>query len=535
MVIKKLNSMFHKHSRWIFGIFAAVIIIAFMDFLTPGSGGCAFDRGPEAQSVGSAFGKNVTYGDLIDLEHDLQIFESLTGYRSQREPKVLFYYYCILKRAEQLNFTIADKEVAKVVRLLPIFVENGKFSQKKYDEYLKNNQVSSADLVNSIRKALIIEQLPMAFANNVTVTDQEVESLYKSNFPRVGIRAFKVKAADFAKLVKVDDAALKNFMAANKANYVIPGKFDALAVELASAPYKAAAEKIITDDFTAKLIKERNLNGVDVKTLRPMLVEQKAGELAAVKMNSFYREILNAMDAAKDNKAKKEIFRDLAAKNKFTIIESKDVTFDASGIDKINSAELIAELRSMPLADSITPVTRPRKSANGVAVAFLVKRSAPRQMTFDEAKKQLTDDYTKAESLKLAALKAKELWSGIMKQAPAKRSAAFGKLGKSETITFSMISAPEKNPEHMAIIAAAAPSLRTMKTGDISGVINTADGALLVEMVKRMPAFMEDFPKHRDMLRQQLEQSKLQQLQMEFISFIDRNSRCTIEDNRQGN
>ena len=235
------------------------------------------------------------------------------------------------------------------------------------------------------------------------------------------------------------------------------------------------------------------------------------------------------------NKAKKEIFRDLAAKNKFTIIESKDVTFDASGIDKINSAELIAELRSMPLADSITPVTRPRKSANGVAVAFLVKRSAPRQMTFDEAKKQLTDDYTKAESLKLAALKAKELWSGIMKQAPAKRSAAFGKLGKTETITFSMISAPEKNPEHMAIVAAAAPSLRTMKTGDISGVINTADGALLVEMVKRMPAFMEDFPKHRDMLRQQLEQSKLQQLQMEFISFIDRNSRCTIEDNRQGN
>ena len=66
MVIKKLNSMFHKHSRWLFGIFAAIIIIAFMDFLTPGRGGCAFSGGPENQKVGTAFGKKVTYGDLLE-------------------------------------------------------------------------------------------------------------------------------------------------------------------------------------------------------------------------------------------------------------------------------------------------------------------------------------------------------------------------------------------------------------------------------------------------------------------------------------
>ena len=370
MIIKKLNSMFHKHSRWIFGIFAAVIIIAFMDFLTPGQGGCAFSGGPESQSVGTAFGKKVTYGDLIDLENELQIFESVIGNRSQREPKVLFYYYCVLKRAEQLNFTIGDKEIAKIVRILPVFVENGKFSQQKYADFLKKNQIAEADLVESIRKALIIEQLPMAMTNSVTVTEQEIENLYRSNFPRVGIRAYKVKAADFAKLVKVDDAELNKFMAANKANYVIPGKIDALGVELPAAPFKAAAEKVITNDFTEKFIKERNLTGADVKTIRPLLVDQKANELASVRMNSFYREVLNAMDAAKDAAAKKEIFRNIAAKNKFTVIEGKDVTFDASGIDKINSAELIAELRSMPLSDSVTPITRPRKSANGHEYIF---------------------------------------------------------------------------------------------------------------------------------------------------------------------
>ena len=86
----------------------------------------------------------------------------------------------------------------------------------------------------------------------------------------------------------------------------------------------------------------------------------------------------------------------------------------------------------------------------------------------------------------------------------------------------------------MAIVAAASPFMRTMKTGDISGVINTADGALLVEMFKRAPALMDDFPKHKDMIKQQLMTEKTRQLQMEFMSYIYRNCQCTIED-RQGN
>ena len=56
MIIKKLNSMFHKHSRWLFGIFAVIIIIAFMDFLTPGAGGCN-SNDPSDLQIGSINGE----------------------------------------------------------------------------------------------------------------------------------------------------------------------------------------------------------------------------------------------------------------------------------------------------------------------------------------------------------------------------------------------------------------------------------------------------------------------------------------------
>ncbi len=530
MVIKKLNSMFHKHSRWLFGIFAAVIIIAFMDFLTPGRGGCAFSGGPENQKVGTAFGKKVTYGELLDLDRDFQVFESLTGNRFQREVRTLFYFHCVLKRAEQLGFTYADKDIAAFVRVFPQFSENGKFSQAKYNEYLKNNQLSSSDLVNAIRNCMIVQGLPGALSRDVTVTDQEVEAIYKSNFPRVAIRAFQVKGDEFAKLVKIDDAMLKKYMSEHKADYVVPGKLDALVVELPSAPYKAAAEKSVTDKFVEDFIKERGFTGADVKTIRPILVEQKAGELAAARMNAFYRAVVTAMDEAKEPAKRAGIFRNIAADNKLTVIEAKNVLFQSQKIDQIESPELIAELRSMPLSDTISPLTRPRRSANGVVVAFLQNRIMPRAMTFEEAKAKLTADFRKAESVKLARIRAKELWSSVVKNAPAKRSAAFGKLGKMETITYSMISAPKDNPTHMEIVRLASPHLRVMKTGDISPVIDSPDGALLVEMVKRMPAVMDKFAENKEAIRREVMENKSQQLQSEFMIFLDRNCRYELED-----
>lgn len=526
MVIKKLNTLFHKHSRWLFGIFAAVIIIAFMDFLTPGRGGCTFSGAPESQTAGTAFGKKVTFGDLMDIDRDIQIFESVIGGRSQREPKTLFYFYCVAERARQLGYTISDKQVAEFVKILPQFMgENGKFSQVKYDEFLKKQHITSAELVSALRKCMVIQQLPMFIAGNVSVSDNEIETVYRSNFPRIAINAFKVKGADFVKLVKIDDAALKKYMDANKQNYIIPGHMEVMAFELASAPFKGEAEKMVTADYVKKFIADNKITNGKPEVIRPLLVEQMAGDLAASRMNGFYRELLAAMDNAKNDADRAKIFREFAAQKKFTLVESKNVLFNGAGVGNIQSTELVKELR-----DSINPLSRPRRSNGGVAVAFMTKRVPTRPMTFAEAKVQLAKDYGAAEGVKLARIKAKELYSSIMKQSPAKRRDAFRKLGKMERITYSMLSAPENRPEHMAIISASLPALRTMKTGDISNVINCEDGALLVEMIQRVSAEMSSFAKHKENIRREIMESKSQQLTMEFMNFIERNCRYEAED-----
>ena len=73
MVISKMNNVLVKHSRILFGLFTAVIIISFVWFFTPGaSGNILFGTNPMSPNavVGSVFEKDITRGELMDMVRD---------------------------------------------------------------------------------------------------------------------------------------------------------------------------------------------------------------------------------------------------------------------------------------------------------------------------------------------------------------------------------------------------------------------------------------------------------------------------------
>ena len=114
MVIRKLNSFFHKHSRILFGAFTVLIIIAFTDFLTPGRiGGCSADG---AQTAGTAFGKKVSYNELSKFSRNISVAQLLAGRRvNLPDVEYLFSYYCVFMHAEQLGLGAGADEIAKVI------------------------------------------------------------------------------------------------------------------------------------------------------------------------------------------------------------------------------------------------------------------------------------------------------------------------------------------------------------------------------------------------------------------------------------
>ncbi|MCK4982086.1 MAG: hypothetical protein KAS17_04130, partial [Victivallaceae bacterium] len=67
MVIRKLNSVFARHGRIIFGVITVIIIISFMGFMQPGSSfSSLFSRWGKKNVYGEVFGETVSRNDIIE-------------------------------------------------------------------------------------------------------------------------------------------------------------------------------------------------------------------------------------------------------------------------------------------------------------------------------------------------------------------------------------------------------------------------------------------------------------------------------------
>mgnify|MGYP003308999073 CR=1 FL=1 len=93
-MIRSINRFFSKNSRWLFGIFTVIIIVAFMDFLSPGTfGGCAMSSNNE---VGTVFGEKVTYSDLRSVMTDMEIIMTEEDFREEAVSTVDFIWMMLI-------------------------------------------------------------------------------------------------------------------------------------------------------------------------------------------------------------------------------------------------------------------------------------------------------------------------------------------------------------------------------------------------------------------------------------------------------
>ena len=227
MIIKKLNTVFHKHSRVLFGAFTLIIIVSFMGFLTPGQFGC--DRGGAAMSVGKVYGKDVSI-------EELQNFARKNSVLMQREmdTRQLLFLYAMDVRAGQLGLAVSDDEVSK--KIGSIFIgPDGKFDGKMYRErleYAKKQGFTEDDFAEAIRlEAYLLSQ--------VVVTPAEAERVYrdfntKYDFATASFTAKSVKAPTEAELLKALEADRDRFRRVRIAEFAVKGGDDKAALKKAS-------------------------------------------------------------------------------------------------------------------------------------------------------------------------------------------------------------------------------------------------------------------------------------------------------------
>ncbi len=423
MVIKKMNSVFHKHSRWLFGAFTVIIIVSFLGFLTPGNFGIGGFGSARDMEVGSVYGKKITYDDLMKQ------MRALACIGLNADEKMAFEFLAIQGKAEQIGVVVTDAEMMELLRAQ--FQTNGKYDPAKYREFVESRRksgFSEEEIFDGFRIVELQQKLGKAIRDSIIVTDSEMQKAYRELNTRFSGKAYTLKPQESKEAIPTED--VKKFFDAHAANYNIDGSISALVIEFPYAAYTEAAKKAEKD---------------------PAKVAGKAKELAKNAAEKFSDDVY---DSLKTLPVKEQLaaFQKMVAAQKLTV-KARKFNFNAGNAGNLSQTDYALLKSAEPVEISL-----PAMEEKAAVIGFVTDRVAPRPAKFEEVAKQVFKDCKQMRTLLATEAKAKELAENYAKcKDDAARTAFLKQIPVAKSVDFSSTAMENfKNQSTLGFFGAAA-------------------------------------------------------------------------------
>jgi len=222
-----------KYLSWVlWGVILVFILFVFVDF----GGGVP---GPVQQTASAAQvgGDEISYGEFQrayrqtedayreayggqftpelarQLQLPLQVLETLVQQR------------ILLAEADRMGLTVSDAALQKELLKIPIFLdEQGNFvGTERYRQLVRSVGYASPEgLEESIRTQMLLDKLNQVMADNVIVSDSDVERAYREQAERARIRYVKLPISDFREEVELTAEEVETFFTENIEEFRLP-------------------------------------------------------------------------------------------------------------------------------------------------------------------------------------------------------------------------------------------------------------------------------------------------------------------------
>ncbi|MDD3885722.1 MAG: SurA N-terminal domain-containing protein [Victivallaceae bacterium] len=514
MVIKKLNSMFHRHGRWLFAVITVVIIISFLGFLTPGQFGMDGMFSWGGRAVGVAYGKKVTDKELRSEMTDMSVFRYFyIGQGEEIKPEEAFWSVCLNRAAALHELTVSDKEVADLIAASPALQTDYKFDIARYKDMLGRASshfgIAAADVERAYRKELLKIKLRQDFLSGSAVTDHELEQMYRRINAAHKVAALSFAGDDFKAKVDPTEAELKAFFSGNRAAYSIEAKASGLLFVFPFDNYTAAATAEATPAAAKELYtKSPQLFAVDGKTpayekiagkVREKLIELKSADMARIAAYDFSEKAYNAL-LGQPAANRLSVMNSLAAEYKIKPLVINSVSETSEKVAGVTLPRMAALLCRAAVGNN--PVTDIVSGARGAYIGVGISGSPAHNAEFPEVADRVKVDFAAnaaTTAARNAATKAADALSKLA-DGPARLKAMSKLGGKLTEFEFSGEKLPPAGMERAAYAAT------TLREGENSAMMPTSDGAVVTLLEKRTPPDMSGFKakasRYENLLRQ---------------------------------
>lgn len=144
----------------------------------------------------------------------------------------------ILQEADKLGIVVTDEEIQNEIKEIPLFQENGHFSQTNYMNYIRHYANNSPAFFESMqREELLVQKFRNLFDNTALVTDDEVKAwfIWEKKTAQIDYVLFEANSKEE---VKPTDDELQSYYDGHKDQYMSQPQAKVSAIRFNPDDYK---------------------------------------------------------------------------------------------------------------------------------------------------------------------------------------------------------------------------------------------------------------------------------------------------------
>jgi len=269
----------------------------------------------------------------------------------------------LMNLANRFGIIISEKELADKLAEVPAFQTDGHFDKRVYETYLKNRRLKAKTFEKTIHDELLVQKLFSLLDSKSLPFEEEVLSSALSISDKI---AYKVLTPDDVK-VDIDEAKIKKFWEAHKSDYMTAKKYrlDIL--------WTDSKDTNVTDQELNDFYRQNSFNYIDDSGRQLTLDEARDAVMTDLKMK----------------KSKKHAQKQYIAYKKGKLNKSE------TRIVLLNDPSLSPEVWKEVLSHDAGTILKPKPVKSRYATIKIDAVIEPKEMNFEDARKQVISGYTK--------------------------------------------------------------------------------------------------------------------------------------------
>lgn len=148
----------------------------------------------------------------------------------------------LLQEAEKRSIGVSEDDVKNAIVQTPMFQQDGRFSQARYERLLNYYGVTAAEFQQDKERELVLKALEAIVTGSVKVSEQELQDLYRMQREKVKISYVCLEPGSVKETAAVSQDEIKKYYDEHREEFRQPEKAKAAYIVFDPARYEKTAE-----------------------------------------------------------------------------------------------------------------------------------------------------------------------------------------------------------------------------------------------------------------------------------------------------